>query len=282
MQTFHGQRAIVFCLTILLSWLLLIVGGGCQGAMVASSTDQFPDRTGFLQRELVVDGQSHVVWVFVPKNYRPNYRYPAVLFLHGLFEAGDGSNRDKVLSAGLGPVIGGDPDNWPFITIFPQSTGTWQGEDRERLALASLDYAQSQWSIDPDRVILAGLSYGALGVWEIGARHPDRFAALVPVSGHKATEWVDRLIYVPVWAFSAKDDGFVPSSGAEEMCREINEKGGWARLTEFYGGDHDCWELAVRESNLINWMLLQHRRPPYAVNPQPQGRPPVMASMNGG
>ena len=104
---------------------------------------------------------------FHPAPYRPDYRYPAILFLHGLFEAGDGG--DKVLGAGLGPVIANDPENWPFITIFPQSTGTWQGEDKEHLALAALDYAQSQWTIDQDRIILAGLSYGALGVWEIGA-----------------------------------------------------------------------------------------------------------------
>jgi predicted peptidase len=256
--------------------------GGCQGSMVASSTNDFPLNTGFTQREITVDGQSHIVWVFVPKNYRPDYKYPAVLFLHGLFESGDGSDKDKVLGAGLGPVIADDPDNWPFITIFPQSSGTWQGDDRERLAMASLDYAQTQWSIDPDRVVLAGLSYGALGVWEIGAKHPDRFAALVPVSGHKATEWVDRLCYAPVWAFSAKDDGWVASSGSEEMCRDINQRGGWARLTEFYGNDHDCWQLAVHESNLVNWMLLQHRRAPYAINPLPQPGKPVMASAVGG
>ncbi len=116
--------------------------GGCQGAMVASSTSEFPQHTGFMQRQLIVDGQPHIVWIFIPKSYRPDYRFPAVLFLHGLFEAGDGADKDKVLSAGLGPVIGDNPDNWPFITIFPQSTGTWQGEDRERLALASLDYAE--------------------------------------------------------------------------------------------------------------------------------------------
>jgi len=199
------------------------------------------------------------------------------VFLHGLFEAGDGDSA--CLKGGLGPVIAQRPDRWPFITIFPQSTGTWQGPERERLALASLDYAQSKWSIDPDRVVLAGLSYGALGVWEIGARHPERFAALVPVSGHKATEWVERLVYVPIWAFSAKDDPYVAAAGSEAMCKGINERGGWARLTEFYGGDHDCWEQAVRESNLVNWMLLQHRRPPYAIEPTPSRPPPVMASM---
>jgi hypothetical protein len=66
------------------------------------------------------------------------------------------------------------------------------------------------------------------------------------------------------------------------MCRAINQKGGWARLTEFTGGEHDCWDLAVHESNLVTWMLHQHRRAPFAVNPMPQASPPVMASMNGG
>jgi predicted peptidase len=276
---FH-QRLVCF---VTVGWMIVLVmlGGGCaSGAFIANSTEEFPRNTGFSERQLVVDGQPRTVWIFVPRNYRPDYQFPAILFLHGLFEAGNGGNT--ALQAGLGPIIAEDPDNWPFITIFPQSPGNWKGDDRERLALAALDYAQSQWTIDPDRVVLAGLSYGALGVWEIGAKHPDRFAALVPVSGHRATEMVERLVYLPIWAFSAKDDAFVPATGSEEMCRAINQKGGWARLTEFTGGEHDCWDLAVHESNLVNWMLHQHRRAPFAVNPVPQPTPPVMASMTGG
>ncbi|HEX3356111.1 MAG TPA: hypothetical protein VHS31_03930 [Tepidisphaeraceae bacterium] len=275
METISWRRVCVSGMTLGVLLCLALLNTGCQADAVANSTTQFPSQTGFTKHEITVDGQSHVVWVFIPRNYKPDYKYPAILFLHGLFEAGDGG--DKVLGAGLGPVIGGDPDKWPFITIFPQSNGTWQGDDRDRLAIASLDYAESQWNIDQDRVILAGLSYGALGVWEVGAHHPDRFAALVPVSGHKATEWVDRLIFLPVWAFSAKDDPYVPATGSEEMCRDINQRGGWARLTEFFGGDHDCWQLAVKESNLVNWMLIQRRKAPYAAEP-PR---PVMASMNG-
>src|SRR5262249_53964049 len=153
---------------------------------------------GFIEQNVTVDGQSHTVWVFVPKDYRPGVKYPAILFLHGLFEAGNGGN--KCVSAGLGPVIANQPEKWPFITIFPQSTGTWRGEERDHLAMAALDMAQAKYSIDSDRVVLAGLSYGGLGTWEVGARHRERFAALVPVSGHKATEDIDRLILLPVWA----------------------------------------------------------------------------------
>jgi predicted peptidase len=243
---------------------------------VADSTQHFPQNTGFIERTIVVDGDSRPVWVFVPEDYHPGRKYPAILFLHGLWEKGNGGTN--VLSAGLGPVIAQDPEHWPFITIFPQSPGDWKGPERERLAMIALDDAQRHWSIDSDRVILAGLSYGGLGVWEIGAKHPDRFAALVPVSGHQAPEWVERLVTFPIWAFASHDDPWVKSDNSVEMCRAIDACGGHARLTEFEGSSHDCWELAVSESDLVSWMLKQKREPVQRATtvvgtPQPLRRP---------
>jgi predicted peptidase len=230
---------------------------GCKGQQVARSTQAFPAETGFVRREFFFEGKPQTLWVFLPKNYQPGIKFPTIVFLHGLFEAGDGT---AALSGGLGPVIAEHPENWPFITIFPQSNGTWRGESRERLVIAALDFAQTQFSIDPDRVVLAGLSYGALGTWQIGAKHPERFAALVPVSGHSATDLVQRLVLLPVWAFDMRGDPIVKSQNSEDMVTEIKKRGGIARLTEFLGVGHDCWEQAVHESDLVDWMLKQRRR----------------------
>src|SRR5690348_7915106 len=80
--------------------LLLLVAlacpfcGGCHGngASVVRTTRQFPAGTGFVKHEVTVDGQTHAVWVFIPKNYDARLSYPTIVFLHGLFEAGhDGS-----------------------------------------------------------------------------------------------------------------------------------------------------------------------------------------------
>lgn len=238
---------------------LLCIAGGCgtSGVGVVNSTQGFPPGTGFTPHRFVVDGNVETVWIFLPKGYRPDKKYPAILFLHGLFERGKGG--EDCLSGGLGPVIAKNPDNWPFITVFPQSDGTWQGKERERLAMASLDFAVKRWSIDEDRVTLAGLSYGGLGVWEIGARNPERFCSLVPISGHKASEVIDRLILLPIWAFGFSTDPFVPVKCSEEMCEEINGKGGKMKLTEFVGIGHDAWPQAVNDSDLVNWMLKQRR-----------------------
>ena len=251
----HRRRAVPPSLLIMLLAVLLQTGCHGSGASVARSTAQFPPGTGFVKHDVLVDGALHQVWVFIPKNYRAGERYPAILFLHGLFEAGN--DDGGAISAGLGPVIAKSPETWPFITIFPQSTGTWRGEDRQRLAMAALDSVEQRWSVDPDRVTLAGLSYGGLGVWEIGARHPDRFSALVPVASPGAKEAVDRLILLPVWAFNFKGDWVVSSARSDEMCQAIDSRGGNARQTRFNGIGHDCWDRAVAESDVVDWMLQQ-------------------------
>lgn len=238
---------------------LLLLTGCAGGRAVAQSTERFPQKTGFIQRQINVNGQTRTSWVFLPPDYSPYKTYPAILFLHGLFEQGNGGT--SALSAGLGPIIGRNPAAWPFITIFPQSDGDWKGADHERLALAALDDAQHQYAIDPDRVILAGLSYGGLGVWEIGARNRDRFAACVPVSGFEATELAGAFSFMPVWAFASRNDPFVSSSNSKEMCRLIQDKGGRPNFTEFDGDSHDCWADAIDRSELVHWMLVQRRDP---------------------
>src|SRR3954452_11644603 len=130
-------------------WLLVLLGlllqAGCHGSgvSVARSTARFPAGTGFVKHDVVVDGTSHSVWVFIPREYHQSDRYPTILFLHGLFEAG--KDDGGAISAGLGPVIAKSPQTWPFITIFPQSTGTWRGVDREQLAIAALDSVEATW-----------------------------------------------------------------------------------------------------------------------------------------
>src|SRR5690349_8328206 len=109
---------------VVLTLVALFLSAGCQsGAKIVRSTKKYQGKTGFVERKVVVDGFIRPVWVFIPPKYDPNDLYPAILFLHGLFEQGSGN--PNVLSGGLGPVIARHPDNWPFITIFPQSTGSW-------------------------------------------------------------------------------------------------------------------------------------------------------------
>ena len=244
--------------------VLLLCAAGCSGREVLNSTRDFPADTGFLTRAVTHEGEQRNYAVFVPRSYSPSRRYPAIVFLHGLFESG--SDGVKCLSAGLGPRIAADPDAFPFIVIFPHTQGDWAGDEKRRLVLTTLDSAAAHWSIDPDRVILAGLSFGGRGAYEIGSRHPERFAAIVPVSGPRALDRIKDLTRLPVWAFHNSADPFVPAASAQEMVTQINAAGGEAQLTVFPAMGHDCWPRAIDESGLLQWMLSQRRRTAAAMS----------------
>ena len=46
-----------------------------------------------------------------------------------------------------------------------------------------MDSLQKEFHIDAKRLYITGLSMGGFGTWDILARHPDRFAAAIPICG---------------------------------------------------------------------------------------------------
>src|SRR5215208_226565 len=248
-------KRVVVALLIAIS--LFHIMGCVSGASVQRTTREFPQGTGFITRTVVVDEKERKFAVFVPRDYSAGKKYPAIVFLHGLFESGRDAKR--CLSAGLGPVIAKDAERWPFISVFPQTMGSWRGASNERLVMACLDDVEANFSVDQNRVILAGLSYGGRGTWEIGAKHRDRFAALVPMAGDAAYDACGKLKEMPVWAFHYQGDPFIPCSDAERMVKKIRASGGKAKLTEFDAVGHDCWTRACNETDVVKWMLNQRR-----------------------
>lgn len=245
-----------------LAFMLLgcfIAGCNYTGSTL-DSTKGFPPNTGFFQKKITVDGKERSYYVFVPRNWRAGEKYPAIVFLHGVLEAGDSG---KNVGKGLGPHISKDPSAWPFITLFPQSDGDWQGAERGKFVIACIDQGIKDLGVDPDRVLLTGLSNGGQGTWIIGGDYRDRFAALVPMCGHKAYDSVPKLTKIPIWCFHNNADLLVGSGQSEEMVKRINAAGGNAKLTT-YGGmhedfNHNVWDQAYAEPQLIPWMLAQRR-----------------------
>jgi predicted esterase len=53
--------------------------------------------------------------------------------------------------------------------------------------LESIAHVQSQYRIDPDRIVLMGFSMGGAGAWHLGAHYTDRFVAISPGAGFAET-----------------------------------------------------------------------------------------------
>ena len=129
----------------------------------------------------------------------------------------------------------------------------------QRLALATLEEQTQTLNIDADAVALTGLSLGGYGTWSIGAQHPQRFSALVPICGGGDPADAAALAHVPIWCFHGDADPVVPVERSREMVEAVQSAGGQVKYTELPGVTHNSWDPAYGDPSVIEWMLAQRR-----------------------
>jgi predicted peptidase len=221
-----------------------------------------PLASGFLDREVYVDGVARRFVVYVPLGYTPSRAWPAILFLHGRGESGSDTRRQ--LTQGLAPAILKRQGAWPFVVIFPQkSQPEIHWTDEAPMLAAILDAVEASYHLDPARRYVTGLSQGGHGALALAMRLPWHFAALATICG-----WADDPVAaataigtIPVWVFHGDDDPVVPVRRSLEVVEAIRRVGGQARLTRYTDVGHDAWNLAYADDDLPRWFLSHHRQP---------------------
>ncbi len=244
--------------------IFLLVGSG-----VTEAQTNAPE---FLQRSIVLDGIEHRYQVYVPQNYAATSAWPAILFLHGAGERGnDGLKQTEV---GLGTALRSHPERWPAIVIMPQvpEGENWQGRAGE-VAMAALEAAVAEFTVDASRIYLTGISMGGNGTWYLGYKHTDRFAALVAICGFVALgdrypafvatstdaykDLAQALSNKPVWLVNGDADVVVPVEESRRMARELETAGAEIHYTELPGVNHNSWDAAYENEELISWLFRQ-------------------------
>ncbi len=252
------------------------LASGCRTALVLL----FVCSASLAQAQQLVDrvykdaAGEHRYEVYLPPGYSADRPTPAILFLHGAGECGTDGRKPAMV--GLGPYAKAWGPRFPFVVVFPQ-VETMQGRmltrwqagspDAER-AMKILDEAQAQFAIDKNRTALVGWSMGGYGAWSLGAEYPDRWSAVVVLSGGGDPQKVAALKDTPVWAFHGAQDSLVPVSAEKAMVDALREAGGKVTFTEFPQGGHDIFAQSFGNEGLVKW-LQNPQQAPAELSPIP-------------
>jgi predicted peptidase len=226
--------------------------------MAASAVGAAEPRAGFQDRIYKdADGKEAKYVIFVPRSYSPGTPVPTILFLHGSGETGtDGIMQCRV---GLGWYVRAHEDTFPFLVIFPQSQKRTWGADSDdgKRALAILQEIQKEFTTDPKRLYLTGLSMGGFGTWSMAMKFPDKWAAIVPICGRGDTKSAEKIKDIPCWCFHGADDKSVPVTKSREMIEALMAAGGHPKYDEFPGVGHESWDKAYETERLWTWLAEQ-------------------------
>ncbi|NUQ71393.1 MAG: prolyl oligopeptidase family serine peptidase [Chthonomonadales bacterium] len=214
--------------------------------------------SGFLNKEIRVHDRAYRYVVYVPRQYEAATKWPCIVFLHGAGECG--TDGLKQVAQGIGTAILLEQRRWPAIVVMPQKPDVKDAwEDHDAAVMAMLEATIAEYNIDPDRLYLTGLSQGGHGAWIIGARHSDRWAAVVPICGYGAPEAVLPLKDTPVWCFHGGADEVVPPDRSQSIIDALIAAGGTPKLTIFPGVGHNSWDKAYRDPELAAWLFTQRK-----------------------
>lgn len=239
---------------VLVAWLL----AGTPEAGAAPAPGGAPGT--FVAKTLTLRGETYVYSVYLPPGYQRTHSWPVILALHGAGSRGTDGQQSRTQS--LAEAARRHPERYPAVLVLPQCPPDreWSGDVAD-FALESLERTVAEYGGDRRRVYLAGQSMGAWGVVQLAARYPERFAAVVAVSGrypdHSVTE---KLKGLPLWMWHGDADTVVPAAESRALLELLKAAGNRSvRYTELPGLGHEIFDTVYLDEAVSTWLFAQRR-----------------------
>jgi phospholipase/carboxylesterase len=189
--------------------------------------------------------------LYVPEYYTPDRAWPLVMALHG----GSGNGRGFLWSWLR------DARSHGAILVAPTATGnTWalMGDDTDTPNLCRIiDRLRGRWNIDPDRLLLTGMSDGGTFCYVTGLESASPFTHLAPVSAtfHPLMAEIadaERLRGLPIYLVHGRLDWMFPVQVARQTQQLLSAAGADVIYREIDDLSH-CYPREINPA-ILNWL----------------------------
>jgi len=210
------------------------------------------DITGTIKTEVMV---KHELGYALHKPANTKENKPLIVFISGDGEKGTDIEKVKI----NGPLKYLKTHQLNAYVLAPQckEDENWDIESINELILK----IQKENKIDPNRIYVTGLSSGGWAAWNLALSYPDKFAAIVPISGFVdliKLESACEIATIPTRIFHGLLDDVVKVDYAITIYKELkkcNAKD--VQLTIFDDAGHDSWSRVYDNPEIYNWMFKQ-------------------------
>ena len=256
------MRTLLICLLVLMT--------SCGSNQIKVDISEF-------EKKIFVDGETTMPYrILLPKDYDREKAYPLVMVLHGAGERG----TDNEAQMKYGPEVFLKPENrerFPAIVVFPQCSeeSYWSNVGRERKlmffnftfkpdgdptqAMGALQNLlvklTTDYKVAKNKVYVGGLSMGGMGTFEIVRRNPNTFAAAFSICGGAHPDTAPQIKDTKWWVFHGDADMVVDYEHSQKMVEALKAQGADVKFTTYEDVNHNSWENAFAEPDLLPWLF---------------------------
>ncbi len=101
----------------------------------------------------------------------------------------------------------------------------WRGEVMEGAVLALIDSVRSQYTIDEDRILVTGFSFGGIGTWYFAGMHPEIFSAAIPIASRVTEDFLVNIDDIPIYVIHSTADEVLPSAEIVDRVNALKARG---------------------------------------------------------
>jgi predicted peptidase len=226
--------------------------------------------------------------LYVPSNYDESKKYPVVFALHGSGQRtqpldmllkryqmatiwakdSEAGHNECIVLAPQCTVEDANLENW--TTLMANRAG--EAEDafapmpQLDAAYELLQEVLGEYSCDPDRVYMTGLSAGGYATFTLAQMYPETFAAIAPDASAADPEAVEALKDIPMWIFQAADDptvpvdtNYYPTIQALDAAGISYKKTVYKKGAVFFPSAHFSWVPMYANEEFRDWMFAQSK-----------------------
>ena len=194
--------------------------------------------------------------LYAPEYYTPDRAWPLVMALHG----GSGNGRGFLWSWLRDARSHGAILVAPTATDYPSPKSTWalMGEDTDSPNLARiLETVRSRYNVDPDRLLLTGMSDGGTFCYVSGLESASPFTHLAPVAATfhplmAETADAERLRGLPVYLVHGRLDWMFPVQVARQTHAALSAAGADVTYRELDDLSH-CYPREMN-AEILRWL----------------------------
>jgi large repetitive protein len=192
-------------------------------------------------------------------------KYPLILFLHGGGEIGPITDNEfhLLLGARLFQSMM-DLGQFNAYMLFPQQERIgWEPYFARTNNV--IDSLVKYGNVDPDRIIVMGLSIGGNASILYPNLFPERAATAIPSSPSFITLFnssVDNFIHVPLWVASGGLDPNPDPASVNSFVNAFTSHGGNIKYSFFPNADHDSWTSQWNQPYLVTAWNNAHKANP--------------------